>query len=90
MEKTVTYTKRVGLYKHYDPSGGVSQEVKTEDGKYSYYRFAPPMWYVLGFLWWKTYNCICGKGFKSAEAAELHYRKAYEEEKYLADNPIKS
>ncbi len=70
---------------HYNPEMGNSEEVTTEDGKYKYWREALPLPFYRGELFRTVYDCVCGKPFKTEAAYELHWRKAYLEEKHQAE-----
>lgn len=66
---------------HFDPNSQTSEETITEDGKYKYWRVMTPFFMQVGMWWYKRFICSCGGRFKSKEAAELHFRKAYGEER---------
>jgi|GEM_PF-4859055 len=71
------------MNKHYTPDKGLNdEEAITEDGKYKYWRplFQPGNVLVTG-LFRRRYHCVCGKQFKHPATLELHYRKAYYEER---------
>lgn len=69
---------------HYNPDQGeTSEEVTMLSGKGKYYRRAVPLPFEAGIIR-KKFWCICGGEFKSQEAYELHYRRAYKEEKMIA------
>ena len=78
--------------KHYTPEFGLNDEgVTTEDGKYTYWRPSIGMMREHPYgIFRKRWHCVCGKVFKNPDAMELHYRKAYEEEKMVATIPIKT
>lgn len=87
--KTTTETYTVKLFTHFDPEALTSEEVTTEDGKYKYWRPSASLPFYTFGLFRKGYICGCGKCFKSPEAYELHYRKAYYEEQTMHEKGLK-
>lgn len=75
---------------HYTPEHGEnSEEITTEDGKYRYWRTPMNPSPLFVYRWFRrSYQCDCGRKFYSQAEYELHYRKAYQEEKHLAGDDI--
>lgn len=82
----IIFNKKI---KHYNPKyDEVMEEVVTEDERFKYWREAvPEPMETKRFPFARTYYCICMHlPFNNLAEYELHYRKAWQEEKTIHDN----